>query len=121
MATLANEFGVAVDDPQLGRVVYELAQTGYLEATIETDQMLAPRFFRLTERGLQVAAGWPTEAGIDLLVRLLALIDARIESAGSEEERSKWQRLRDGVVGVGRDVAAAVLSALVIGAMRGGI
>jgi hypothetical protein len=119
--TLANEVGVAAEDEQLGRVVYELVQTGYLEAPIDTDQTLAPRFFRLTERGLQVVAGWPTEAGADLLARLLTLVDQRIASASSDEERSKWQRLRDGVVGVGRDVGADVLSALATGAIRAGM
>jgi hypothetical protein len=64
-------------------------------------------------------AGWPTEAGPDLLARLLVLVDERIAAAESDDERSKWQRFRDGVVGVGRDVAADVLAALATGAVRG--
>lgn len=116
---LADEIGVAVKDEELGRVVYELCQTGYLKATMEADQMLAPLFFRLEEKALKVVAGWPTEAGADLFARLLVILDDRIASARSPEERSKWERFRDGVVGVGRDVASDVLSALATGAVRG--
>jgi hypothetical protein len=116
---LADELGLDPDDEELGRVVYELSQTGYLNATLDGDQALTPLFFRLEEKGLKVVAGWPTDAGADLLARLLVLIDQRIAAAESPDERSKWERLRDGVLGVGRDVAAEVLAALATGAVRG--
>jgi hypothetical protein len=65
---------------------------------------------QITEKGLQVTAGWPSGAPDAAYIRLLALIDEHVEEAASEEERSKWQRQRDAVVGVGRDVAVDVLS-----------
>ena len=117
--TLAKELGITAEDDQLGIVVSELCRTGYLEATMKADQMVAPLFFRLSEKGLKVVAGWPAEAGTDLLARLLVLVDERIASAESAEERSKWERLRNAVVGVGRDVASEVLAALAAGAIRG--
>jgi hypothetical protein len=55
--------------------------------------------------------GWPSGAPDAAYARLLALIDEHVEGAASDEERSRWQRLRDAVVGVGRDVAVDVLSA----------
>ncbi|HEX6664232.1 MAG TPA: hypothetical protein VF025_11200 [Gaiellaceae bacterium] len=60
---------------------------------------------------MQITAGWPSGAPDAAYARLLALIDEHIEEAASDEERTKWERLRDAVVGVGRDFAVGVLSA----------
>jgi hypothetical protein len=47
------------------------------------------------------------------------LIDERIEAAPTEEERSKWKRLRDGIADVGRDVLVGVLTTTVNSAVKG--
>jgi hypothetical protein len=52
------------------------------------------------------------------MTQLLANIDQQIQEAGSDDERSRWQRLRDAVVGIGRDVAVEVLSATAQAGMR---
>jgi hypothetical protein len=97
------------DDPQTEKVVSMLVQGDYLERT--AFEAMGSRFCQITEKGLQITAGWPSGAPDAAYTRLLALIDERVEEAASDEERSKWERLRDGVVGVGRDVAVEVLSA----------
>ena len=73
---------------------------------------MGSRFCQITEKGLQITAGWPTGAADAAYTRLLTLIDEHVEEAATDEERSKWERLRDGVLGVGRDVGVRVLSAL---------
>ena len=74
---------------------------------------------RLEEKGYQVAAGWPSASGDVAFERLLALLDERIPAATSEEERSKLERFRDGVVGVGRDVLTGVLTTSANAAAKG--
>jgi hypothetical protein len=107
------------DDPGTARVLEELVRANYLEMTAETHQSVGPDFCRLTEKGLQITAGWPSGAPEAFLDRLLAEIDRRISEAQTHEERTKWERLRDGVTGVGRDVLTNVLSSVAEGAVRG--
>jgi hypothetical protein len=92
-----------------------LVTTGYLDTTT---QAMGTRFTRMAEKGLQITAGWPSGAADAAYTRLLALIDEQVEEAASPEERSKWQRLRDAVVDVGRDVAVEVLSAAAQSGLR---
>jgi hypothetical protein len=73
------------------------------------DQLPGPAFCRPTEKGLQVTAGWPTSSGEIALERLLALIDERLAAAASDEERSRWQRFREGITDIGRDVLVGLL------------
>jgi hypothetical protein len=62
---------------------------------------------RVLERGRRTIGSWPAE-GVDALVQLL---EARIAEAGDAETRGRLERLRDAVIGVGRDVATSVLTA----------
>jgi hypothetical protein len=96
-------------DARTDRVVTMLVSTGYLDTTVRS---MGFRYCRITEKGLQITAGWPSGAADAAYTRLLTLIDKHVEEAATDEERSKWERLRDGVVGVGRDVAVDVLSAV---------
>lgn len=64
----------------------------------------------LIEKGLQTVAGWPVRPGDDTYDLLLAILAQRIESAPTEEEKSKWTKLRDGFVSAGRDFAIDLLS-----------
>jgi hypothetical protein len=107
--TINDVLGRQPDDARTARVVTMLVSGGYLDRTIDT--FGSRGFVQITEKGLQITAGWPSGAPDAAYQRLLALIDERVEGAASDEERSKWQRLRDAVVGVGRDVAVEVLSA----------
>jgi hypothetical protein len=107
--TINEVLGRQPNDPQTDRIVTMLVQGDYLERT--AFEGMGSRFCQITEKGLQITAGWPSGARDAAYERLLALIDEHVEEAASDEERSKWQRLRDAVVGVGRDVAVEVLSA----------
>ena len=97
----------------------DLVRARYLEETLGTDQHVGPAWCRLDEKGLQVIAGWPASSGEAAFERLITLIDERIDTASTEEERSKWQRLRDGIAGVGRDVIVGVLTTTVNSAVKG--
>jgi hypothetical protein len=66
----------------------------------------------LAEKGLQTVAGWPARPGDDTYELLLASLAERIEAAPTEEERSKWIKLRDGFASAGRDFAIDLLSNL---------
>ena len=85
-----------------------LVSTGYLDTITRS---MGLRYCQITEKGLQITAGWPSGAADATYARLLTLIDEHVEEAASDEERSKWVRLCEGVVGVGRDVGVEVLSA----------
>ena len=71
---------------------------------------LYPRFLsaHLLERGLRVTQVWPSD---DQYESLLSLIEARLERAADPAERSKLQKLRDGLTGLGKDSASALLIA----------
>jgi hypothetical protein len=114
---VASELG-AERDRALDRILYELTRADYFEETIGADQSLIPIRMRLTEKGLQVTSGWPG-SGEAALERLLGLIEARIDRAASDDERRSWERLRDGVKGVGREAAAEMLGSLAAGFVRG--
>lgn len=66
----------------------------------------------LVEKGLQTVAGWPARPGDDTYDLLLAILEQRIESAPTEEEKSKWVKLRDGFASAGRDFAIDLLGNL---------
>jgi hypothetical protein len=97
------------------RVLTMLVSTGYLDTTIRS---MGFRYSKITEKGLQITAGWPSGAADAAYTRLLTLIDEHVEAAGTDEERSKWERLRAGVVGIGKDVAVEVLSAAAQSGLR---
>jgi DNA-binding PadR family transcriptional regulator len=119
-ATKGNPFGVEQkqviaelgrpdDDPRTDRLLYELERTGYIEATMATDGQWGPLICRLTEKGYQQVAGWPGRVDDSTFALLIRALDERIECAETEEERSKWVRLRDAALGVGRDLFVDVM------------
>jgi DNA-binding PadR family transcriptional regulator len=116
--TIMEELAPDADEETVMRVLDELVRAGYLEETLGTDQLPGPAAVRLTEKGLQVTAGWPTASGEIALDRLLAVIEQRIDAAETDDERSRWERLRDGVTGVGRDVLVGVLTTTVNAAAK---
>jgi hypothetical protein len=65
---------------------------------------------RLTEKGLQATAGWPSTQADSIVASLIAAFDERIESATSEEERTKLSRARDALLGLGREVLADIIA-----------
>jgi hypothetical protein len=115
---VADALGRTRDDV-LDRILYELTRSAYLEETMGADQSLVPLHMRPTEKGLQVTAGWPSPSGEATLGRLLTLIEDRIAHSATPEERGRWERLRDGFTGVGRDTGAEMLGSLAAGFFRG--
>ena len=71
-------------------------RTDYLEETLGGEQLPGPEWCRLT-----------------------AIVDERIDDATDDEERSKWENFRDGVLGVGRDVMVGVMTTAANAAVKG--
>jgi hypothetical protein len=115
---VVQELGADADRYSVALILDELVRAGYLEETLGAEQLPGPACARLTEKGLQVTSGWPSASGEVALDRLLTVIEERIEASMTEEERSKWERLRDGVVGIGRDVVVGVLTTSVNAAAK---
>lgn len=65
-----------------------------------------------TEKGLQLASGWPTPGGSGQADLLLKILDERIgDPATPEEEKGRLRRVRESVGDLGRAVLAEVLAA----------
>ena len=69
---------------------------------------LYPRVLSAHLRGLRVTQVWPSD---DQYESILSVIEARLERAADSGERSKLQKLRDGLTGLGKDSASALLIA----------
>ena len=65
----------------------------------------------LTARGRRAVGLWPSAE--TLADQVIANIDGRIQQATTAEERSKWVKFRDGVVGGGRDLLVEVMASVV--------
>jgi hypothetical protein len=105
------QLGRAADDPKTDRLLYELERSGYIEAvTPSFGESWGPSHSRLTEKALQMVAGWPGAARDDVVLRLLDVLNAEIEQTDDPDQRSKLEKLRDVVAGIGRDVLTDVLS-----------
>ena len=109
-AAINAALGREPDDPHTDRVLYELERWNFIEASAATDATWGPLLARLTEKGLQHTAGWPVAGGHDLADRLVWALEQRIAQAETEDERTKLQRARDAVLGIGRDVLTEVLT-----------
>jgi hypothetical protein len=66
-----------------------------------------PRMVVPTTLTLQLEAGWPTGTAEYALNELVGAINAAIDRAGDARTRAKLERVRDGLVGVARDVVLA--------------
>jgi hypothetical protein len=108
---VSERLGRDPTDPETGRVLLALAEAGYLVPTVgEVMGRIGPQAFRLGERALQILAGWPVPGSGDQFVKqLIAVLDEQIAGAQGEE-RSRLERLRDTLLGVGHDVFVAVLA-----------
>jgi len=108
-----EEMGREPGDVQTARALHDLWHADYVDDVLDGGGMGAfgPQRFTLTEKALQIVAGWPGFGGESLFSRMLAELDERVASASTPEERTRLERLRDGLVGVGRDVFTNVISA----------
>jgi hypothetical protein len=108
---LYERLGRARSDPKTGRILTSLVESGYFVEVIGgVMQLTGPYAFRLGEKALQRIAGWPSPgSGDEFTEKLIAVLDERIAGAQGEE-RSRLERLRDTLLGVGHDVFVAVVA-----------
>jgi hypothetical protein len=85
---IADEVGSDSDMEAIGLLLAELERSRYIEEMMGNDDVTGPAWCRLAEKGLQVTAGWPTSSGAVAFERLIALVDARIADAETDEECS---------------------------------
>ena len=63
----------------------------------------------MTERGFRAVGAWPSADPYDQLMKLLA---ERIDAEDEPEVKSKLERFRESIQGIGRDVIVGVLTSL---------
>ena len=107
-----DRLGREPDDRRTDRALYELARTGYVTSTFQTDVSLGPLEVELTEKGLQTVGGWP---GRDPADAFLAALQARVDAEESVEERSAAQRLLDAAKGLSREVLSEIVANAAMG------
>jgi hypothetical protein len=112
-ARINEKLGRPADDNRLDLAMDTLAEADYIEAARKPGDWL---MVKVLERGLQEVAGWP-KPGADTYDLTLAAIDRLIDEAPNADERGRLEKLRDGVVGVGRDVLVNVLSRAATGGL----
>lgn len=61
---------------------------------------------RPLERGRRATGQWPVE---DLGTELVDLLDAQVNAASSEDERTKWERLRNAAADIGKSTLTELL------------
>jgi hypothetical protein len=95
-----------LDDIEVQRGLRALFEAGFIGGTQGgiNQRLFDLENIRLLERGRRTVGQWPPENQFDSFVEVL---NERIVSADSDEERSKLERIRDTV---GRDVLTSVLS-----------
>lgn len=99
-------------DMRTVRALYELERAGYITVTMQSDAHFGPSYVELTEKSFRLMAGWPGEGSDATATALLDLIQKRLEAADTDEERSRWVTLREGVLGLGHDVLVELLAAV---------
>lgn len=111
-----ERLGRSENDPDTGRKYEMLEQAEYIKGFMETDQTPGPLMAAPTEKALQLLAGWPADGAV-ALERLLSILDSRIAATSDEAERSKLQAFRDAAQNLGQNVAAQVMTKLIMGEM----
>ena len=84
-----------------------LVDARYITA-IDASSMAGSYWLRpeLTERGRRTVGLWPQD---DLGAVLIRILDERIATAETPEERSQWRKLRDSAANVGENIMAEVV------------
>lgn len=97
------------------RVLEELATSGYIEATQTAWQASGPLMCKLTEKGLQHVANWPSGSGDALATALLKALDQEMDEVESDAERTRLERLREAATAVGVNTLSSVFAKLATG------
>lgn len=113
-AAINQELGRGEKDEKTGLALHALERADYVRKTLDYEQATGPAFCEPTEKALQLLAGWPATSGEAAFAQLLQALDAQIEST-SGEERTRLERLREGVTEVGQGVMTGLLTRIIAG------
>lgn len=111
-----EELGRDPEDPRIGRVLYDLSRTGWLESKGETDQHVGPVEVELTERSLSLVAGWPSAESA--ASALIAAVAARRDAVESPEERGRLERLHQSLSSLSLQTLANLLGNVLSGQIQ---
>jgi hypothetical protein len=92
---------------QTAALLNALIRDDYLDVTMET--AAGPRVVRPSAKAVRLLEGWPAGPAEAALTELVRELDDEIDRTSDEGKRSKLVALRDGLVGVGRDIAVAFI------------
>jgi hypothetical protein len=101
-------------DSDTSRAFEVLERSGYVQGTASIEPLPGALTVVPTERALQLLQGWPADGEV-ALARLIAALQTQIDSTDDEEEKGKVRRVLDAVEGVGENVAAEVLTKVLMG------
>jgi hypothetical protein len=96
------------------RAIQRLVQAGYVDGSDVTSMgSSGPEYMdlHLLEAGLREVGVWPG----DPYDALLAIVASQLDTEPDADRRGRLQKLRDGLVGVGREVVTGVLTAYASG------
>lgn len=110
-----EQINAAVADTHGAHAVYEamfeLRDAGLIDPIFEGGMTLGA--VRSTPLGRELAHGWPRGDAVDYSA-LLEVLDERIaDPTATEDERSRFRRIRDGFVRAGETVGAEVIAAYI--------
>lgn len=108
-----------LDRDQVIRAIVTLESGGYVEARMNRgdDRVSSATIVDISPQGMREVGLWPSaETGAE---RLLAALDALVEQAPNEAERSRWRKVREGIVGAGRDVLVSIAATVITGQLPG--
>jgi hypothetical protein len=109
-AQVNAELGREDDSFETDRMLLYLVDGGYIRPTATVDQLFGPLHMRLTDKGLQATAGWPSSEAEAFVQGMLAAFDERIASATDPDERSRLSRARDALASLGREILAEIIA-----------
>lgn len=101
-------------DSDTSRAFEVLERSEYVQATASIEQLPGALTVVPTERALQLLEGWPGDGEV-ALARLIAALQTQIDATVDEDEKGKVRRVLDAVQGVGENVAAEVLTKVMMG------
>jgi hypothetical protein len=111
---MAEALGITHEDAVAA--IENLERGGYVT---DISWTFGPNFSvtQVTERALRATGIWPNEetAGD----QLLWILEQKVEAATTPEERTRWARIRDSVVGAGREFAIELGAAMAARTMGG--
>jgi hypothetical protein len=87
-------------ETEVDRSVRRLRDNGYLTANFYGGGDLD--ISTITGLGLTASGAWPSPE--TLADRLIAAVEQGLANATTDDERSRWRKLRDGLASAGRDV-----------------